>query len=136
MSPMSFLGNLISPVTNLAGKLIMDKDKYAELQFKKAELRSKRDLKLLAITTTPRIDAFVKLLYAIKDVIIPMMRPLGAAAMTAFGIYAHYKGLDLDPVMHGIFDGAFPAWGTSRHINKQTETKAKAQSQPAFDDYD
>ena len=124
---------LISPVTNLADKLIMDKDKYAELQFKKLELQHRSRDKLLAITTTPRVDAWVKILIAIKDVVIPLFRPLGSAAMTAFGIYAHLKGLDIDPMMLGIFDGAFPAWGVSRHVNKQTDAKQNKDRNPVSD---
>lgn len=124
---------LISPVTNIADKLILDKDKYAELKFRELELREKRAMKLLTITTTPKIDAVVKILYTIKDVIIPMFRPLGAAAMTAFGVYAHLKGLNIDPVVQGIFDGAFPAWGLSRHVNKQTDSKQNKGRNPVSD---
>lgn len=121
---------LISPVTSIANKMVMDKDKYAELQFKKLELTNQRELKLLEITTTPRIDAAVKLLIAIRDVVIPLLRPVGSAAMTAFGIYMHYKGTPMDTGLQMIFDGAFPAWGTSRHLNKQTEAKKKESDWP------
>lgn len=135
MNPITGLFSaLISPVTKIADKMIMDKDKYAELQFKRDEHRHKEKVKLLSITTTPRIDAIVKLLYAIKDVVIPTLRPLGSAAMTAFGLWAHYKGLDIDLGLHALMDGAFPGWMGSRHINKQTETKAKVDRNPVTED--
>ena len=132
---MNLISAILSPVTSIANKLVMDKDKYAELQFKKEELRSKKDLKLLAITTTPRIDALVKLLYAIDTVVLKLFRPVGSACMTAFGIYCHLNDIDLDPIIHGGFDGAFLAWGASRHVNKQAETKAGAKNNPVVDDF-
>lgn len=128
---MNLISALLSPVTSIANKLVMDKTKYAELQQRKEDNKHKREMKLLTITTTPNIDAFVKVLYAIKDVVIPMLRPLGSAAMTAFGLWAHYKGLDIDLGLHALMDSAFPGWMTSRHINKQTEAKKS----PPVDDF-
>jgi hypothetical protein len=133
---MSWLKSLISPITNLAGKMIMDKDKFAELQFRKLELEYNAKKDLLKQTTTPKIDAVVKLLITINDVVIPLLRPLGAAAMTAFGIYMHAKGTPMEAISQAIFDGAFPAWGASRHVNKQTEAKKRTHRRPVIDDED
>jgi hypothetical protein len=130
----SIFSALVSPVTKIADKLILDKDKYAEIQLRKIELEHKSRDKLLAITTTPRIDALVKLLIAIRDVVIPILRPLGSACMTAFGLYAHYKGIEIDLALHGLMDSAFPGWMASRHVNKQTETKAKADRNPVTEE--
>jgi hypothetical protein len=38
--------------------------------------------------------------------------------MTAFGIYAVYKGWELDPTSKLATIGAFPAWMASRHVEK------------------
>lgn len=125
-----FISGIFKPITMLASKMIMDKDKYAELQFKKVELEYNARSELLKQTTTPKIDAVVKLLITINDVVIPLLRPVGAAAMTAFGVWMHMKGTPMDVAHQVIFDGAFPAWGTSRHVNKQAETKRKPKVLP------
>lgn len=110
----------IESVTGLISEFIEDPDKAREFRFK-------LDQTLLQTTTTPKVDAFVKILIATRDIIIPMLRPLGAAAMTAAGIYMHYKQIPIDGAMHALLDGSFPAWGTSRHINKQTEQRERTQ---------
>lgn len=130
MNPFAFVGEILSPVTNIAGKMIMDKDAYAELQFKKVELREKRLSKLLTITTTPRIDALVKLLYAIKDVVIPMFRPLGSIAMAGFSAYCVINDITLPSYLTEALFAPGVLWGYSRHKEKQ------AKSPPAFDDYE
>lgn len=116
---------LISPVTGIVNKLVIDKDKLAELEFKREDNNYKLRSQLLTVTTTPKVDAFVKLLITFRDVVIPILRPFGAACMTAFGMYMHYRGTPLDATSQIVMDAAFPAWGTSRHINKQTEAKKK-----------
>lgn len=110
--------SLLTEIVGLGREFITDKDKLAELQYKALELS--QNLKMAALTqkTVPWVDAVVKLLV--------FARPMGAAAMTAFGAYAHWKGIDLGgEVIHTVFDGAFPAWGASRHVNKNTEVKEK-----------
>ena len=115
----NFLAGLFAPALKIADKLVMDKDKYAELEFKKAENEHDARMALLQVTTTPNIDAFVKLMMAFRDVIIPMFRPVGSIAMAAFGAYAVQNGLDIsEPVQIALF-GAPLAWGASRHAEKK-----------------
>lgn len=116
-----WLTTLISPVANIADKLVMDKDKYAELQFKRVELKHDKEMKLLETTTTPTIDAWVKLLMAFKDVILPMFRPVGSAAMSGFAIYCRIEGIELPPTAEALMAAAFPGWMTSRHMGKKKE---------------
>lgn len=113
---------LISPVTNIADKMVMDKDKYAELQFKKVELQHKSKDKLLAITTTPNIDAWVKLLIAIKDVVIPLFRPIGSIAMAVFSAYCIKEGIELPSYLTEALFAPSVLWGYSRHKEKQNQT--------------
>ena len=120
---LNFLATLISPVTKIADKLILDKDKYAEIQLKRLELKHKSQDKLLSITTTPKIDAFVKLLVAFNDVILPLLRPLGSACMTGFVIYCEAQDIELSAATEVVMAGAFPAWMASRHKNKSDEIK-------------
>lgn len=110
----------IESVTGLISEFIEDPDKQAELRLKLSQ-------SLLQTTTTPKTDAFVKILIAFHDIALPMLRPLGAAAMTAVGLYFQYKGIDMDAGLQAVVTGAFPAWGASRHINKQTEQRERTQ---------
>ena len=128
-----FLSALISPVTNIASKMIMDKDKFADLQFKKVELVAQAKSELLQKTTTPNVDATVKLLIAFRDILLPMKRPVGSALMMGFAAYAEMKGLDIPVELQAVLYGAFPAWGTSRHLSKSAEQKT-AQIKAQFED--
>lgn len=115
----------IDAVRELAGEYIEDKDKKNELMYKVQELEFKLRETLLNTVTTPWVDGFVKILIAFRDIILPMLRPVGSFCMTAFGLYCHYKGIDIDGATHAMIDGAFPAWGVSRHANKQKEEEEK-----------
>lgn len=113
-----FLEKLIQPMDSLiklGSEYIVDKDKLIEFQFKAMELKQEQAVTLLATKTNPFVDALVKLMYAFQI----FWRPLVGMLMTGFGAYAHYKGIDMDVALHAIFDGAFPAWGVSRHVEKQ-----------------
>ena len=121
--------SVIDGFFGLAEEWIEDPDKKNEFNFKVKELEFKLRESLLTTKTTPKTDAFVKLLIAFRDIILPLLRPLGAFCMTLFGAYCHYKGIPMDGAMHAIFDGAFPAWGASRHVHKQKEQASKQKSE-------
>lgn len=110
--------NPLAPIFDLISEAIPDPDKRRELEAKLSEARTKVDELIIQTATVPWVDAFVKILYALERFIGSLWRPLGAAAMTAFGMYAHYKGITIDPMLHTVLDGAFPAWGASRHMAK------------------
>lgn len=131
-----FISGIFKPVTGIIDKMVMDKDKYAELQFKKLELGYNARSELLKITTTPKVDAMVKILLAIKDVVIPLLRPVGSFAMAGFAAYAQIHDIQLPAELQYMLYGSPLAWGASRHVNKQTETKAKAKAGNKFDDWD
>ncbi len=122
---LSFLTALISPITNIADKLIIDKDKYAEIQLRKIEIKAEARDKLLSITTTPTVDAMVKLAIAMKDVFIPLMRPVISSGMMLFAIYAANKGIELSAPLEAVLVAAFPAWGTARWNEKKDSEKTK-----------
>ena len=119
------ISGIFKPLTNIADKLILDKDKYAELQFKKIELTHDLKSKLLEQTTTPKMDAVVKLLVTFNDVILPLLRPLGSFAMAGFAMYCTVNNIDLGETVETMLFGSPLAWMGSRHINKQTEQKEK-----------
>jgi hypothetical protein len=121
---------IIDPVTagidaaksliDLGGKFIEDKDKRNEFNYKALELANNFALTAMQTRTVPWVDAMVKILLVGRDYI----RPIGAALMSAFGAYCHYKGINMDNIAHTAFDMALPAWGASRHVEKQNKIKA------------
>jgi hypothetical protein len=117
---------LIDKLFDIGSEFITDKDKLIEFQFKTLEVKTEMTRTLLATQTIPWVDALIKVMVALKMFI----RPVGGALMTAFGMYAHLKGIEIDVGMHALFDGALPAWGVSRHIEK----KNKKQRNPEPDD--
>lgn len=106
---------VLSGLIGLASEYIPDKDKQAEFQLKAKKYEHDLLSTILETTTVPWVDATVKILIALNA----MWRPIAGAAMTAFGAYAHVNGIDIPVELHAMFDGAFPAWGASRHFNKQ-----------------
>lgn len=97
-----------------------DKSKYA---FQVLQMTNDLSLKLLDTKTYPWVDAVVKLAYASNQVIKGLFRPIGSAAMMAFGIYAKMHNLHLPPEVEAVVFGAFPAWGVSRHLEKAAAAK-------------
>ena len=128
MNPILITGafELGKKLLDIGDQFIEDKDKKAEYAFTIAKLSQEFSNTILTTTTNPKVDALVKVMYAMRDVIIPLFRPLGAALITAFGLYAHNKGIEIDPVIHGTLDAAFPGWMTGRQVHKSQEIKAKA----------
>ena len=113
--------NAIESVSGLFSELIDDGDLRAKLDLELDKLRFELDKVLLSTKTNPYIDGFVKLLIATRDIIIPMLRPLGAAYMSYIGIDMAsgqlMEGVEVSGFAMGL-TGTFPAWGTSRHIEK------------------
>lgn len=122
---LEIISGLFKPITSIFDKMVMDKDKYAELQFKRVELTYKLRSDLLKQTTTPKMDAVVKLLVTINDVILPLLRPLGSLALAGFAAYCATNQIDLGETVETMLFGAPLAWGTSRHFNKQESEKTK-----------
>jgi len=106
-------------IFGIVDQLVEDKDKKNELVFKMMEMQNALSTQLLQQQTTPWVDATVKLLFALRDIIIPLFRPIVAAAMAGYVVYAETNGVIISPVVEAIFAGAFPGWMTSRHLNKK-----------------
>jgi hypothetical protein len=82
---------------------------------------------LVKTKTTPRTDAVVKLLFALRDVAIPLFRPLGTAALTGFGVYLASTGAPTPEWLDAAMVAMFPAWGVSRHAHKSAEIQAETE---------
>lgn len=129
MMPWQIIGETVGGLIDLADQAITDKDKLIEFKFKAAELQAQSMQVLISAQTVPWVDATVKLLFALNS----LWRPVIGGLMTLFGAYAHYKGLPIDPTAHLVFDGAFPAWGVSRHVEKKEVIKER--KKPIFPTY-
>jgi hypothetical protein len=132
MNPL-LVGPIAELFNNLIGvgkELIVDKDKQIEFAFKIAELQAQLSEKMLTMQTTPKVDAFVKVLYAFKELILPMFRPLVSALpwmmllwspetvintinLVSMKLGEPYSGM----IITGLYS-MFPAWGYSRHKEK------------------
>ena len=121
---MSAIFSILPGLAKLGGKIIEDKDKRAEYAFGVQEMAQTMALKLLEVQTYPWVDALVKLAYAGEAIIKGLFRPLGAAAMTGFVIYAELNNIELSAGIEAILAGAFPAWGISRHQEKAAKKAA------------
>lgn len=134
--------SLIDSISGLASEFIEDPDKRNELMFKVQQLEFSLRETLLTTKTNPWVDGFVKILIAFRDIILPMLRPLGA-------FYLSYMGVDMAQIELAAGDEistlsaglatAFPAWGASRHVNKNKEQeeqtkRVKAQSRPWYEE--
>ena len=111
---------LVDGLIGLGKEFVVDKDKQIEFAFKSQELVFKTMQALLLAKTNPWVDGAVKLLYALQT----FWRPLVGGCMTLFGAFCHWKGIDLGNSAL-IFDGAFPAWGASRHVEKVAKAKRR-----------
>lgn len=119
------VADVFKGLIGVGSELIEDKDKRNEYAFKLAELQMQLTQTMLTQQTHPRADAAVKLLYAFKELVLPMFRPVGALALAMWGgthpetlQWLHdTMGTAGDAIIGAIF-GSFPAWGVSRHIEK------------------
>lgn len=102
--------SIVESAIKLGSELIEDKDQKNELALKTME-------KLLDSKTYRWIDGLTKLAYASEQITKGLFRPIGSFCLTLFGMYCHVKGIDLG-ASHIAFDGAFIAWGASRHSEK------------------
>ncbi len=128
---LKLLTSLVPSLFKLGDKLIEDKDKKAEYAFKVQDMVQTMSLKLLETKTYPWIDGLVKLAYAGGAITKGLLRPIGAAIMTGFVMYAELRGIQLSTGIEAIMAGAFPAWGASRYSEKKKGIDKKEE-----EDYD
>lgn len=118
---------VIDGITGLVSEFIEDKDKIAQINAEVEKAKLALEIELLKNKTIPFVDALVKIQLAFE----PMWRPLGSFLMTCFGAYCHAKGVELNDVILGIFDGAFPTWMGLREGGKHR--KQKSEERVAFE---
>lgn len=111
--------NVFGSLFGVVDQLVEDKDKKNEIILKMAELQNQLSVQLVQTQTIPWVDATVKLLFAVRDIILPLFRPVIASAMAAYVVYAETNGIILSPMVEAVFAGAFPGWMASRHVSKK-----------------
>lgn len=120
---LSLFTALIPGLFKIGDKLIEDKDQKAEYAFKVQEMAFKQMETLLSVTTYPWVDALVKLSYAAEQIIKGLFRPIITSVALGFGIYFELNEITVSPIVEGVLFGSFPAWGVSRHLDKNKEAK-------------
>lgn len=115
----------ISGITDLISEFITDDDLRAKLDFETEKLKFELDKVLLSTTTTPRMDAFIKLLIATRDIIIPLFRPVGSVAMACFGAYCVVNDIVIPDAIQMALFGSPLAYGASRHQAKKDSQKTE-----------
>lgn len=114
--------NLIDAALSIGKELVEDKDKRAELAFQTMNT-------LLTSKSYRWIDGLVKLSYATEQIIKGLVRPLVSTGMFVYGVLnpdvlaqLHELGTVGDVGVAAML-GSAPAWGYSRHKEKQKSKK-------------
>lgn len=123
--------SLLPSLFKLGDKMIVDEDKKAEFAFKVQEMAFKQMEVLINAKTYPWIDGLVKMAYASEQIVKGLFRPIASGLMLAFAMYCEVSAIELSDGVQAILYGAFPAWGVSRHVDKQ---KKKENVDPWDDD--
>jgi len=117
--------SLLGTGMNIVDKFVEDKDKKAELGVKTHEMMLDFAKTLISTQTYPWVDAVVKLMYAVSDLLKQNWRPMVSGFAFIYGLFnpeamvtLHEAGTVGDGAIAGIF-GAFPGWILSRHQEKK-----------------
>lgn len=121
MIGVSAIAGAFKSLIDLGSEYIEDPDKRNEFNMKVMEARNDLSLAVIQSKTTPKVDAIVKLLYAMRDTVLPLLRPVGSAILTGFVAYMRYNGTPLSTELEVMLASAFPGWMLSRHIQKGKE---------------
>ncbi len=90
------------------------------------KLKNELQVMLLTTKTTGFVDGFVKIMFAFRDLILPLLRPLGAFYLTTLGVDMGIAELAAEGNISAMSVGltaAFPGWMGSRHVDKSNKQK-------------
>ena len=115
---------VIKGITGVVSEYVVDKDKQNEINFKIQELVKEFATTIVTTKTVPWVDAAVKLMYAFRDCLIPMFRPVFSGALAIFGCYLSYKGIETgmsvqDQAYNAGFAAPLMQWIHSRGQEKK-----------------
>lgn len=131
-TPWEIAGDLGQSIIGLVSEYIEDPDLRAKLVVEVQKLEHQSMQTLLATSTTPIVDATVKLMYALTA----LFRPLASIGIFIYGL-AHPEALQslyeidatVGTVAGGAIFGAAPAWGISRHLEKKEKIKEEQKTE-------
>jgi hypothetical protein len=115
---LGIVGEVFRGIFGVVDQMVEDKDKAAELKVKLAEMQTQLNSQLLTTQTVPWVDATVKILMAVRDLVIPLFRPVFGAALTGLAVWFEYKGVPINPTLQAIMAAAFPGWMVGRQVKK------------------
>jgi hypothetical protein len=122
---------LFGRVFDVIDQLVEDKDLKLQLTKEMRELEISSMETLIKTSTTPWVDALVKLMYAS----VALIRPLTSVGIFLFGLIFPEKlsalyAIDqtLGTVAGAAVFGSAPAWGISRHLEKKKKSVTKSTS--------
>jgi len=105
------------------------------------KLKHEMQINLLTTKTDGFVDGSIKVLFAIRDLILPILRPVGAFYLTYMGVDMATAELAAGGDMSALSGGlatAFPTWMGARELNKGREQRIKQdrvlRGDPDFDD--
>ena len=81
-------------ITSVVSEFVEDKDLSKKLTSEIEKKRLEFANTIVMTSTIPWVDALVKIMYASRDCLIPLFRPIGTALLTAWGCYLSYKGVE------------------------------------------
>ena len=122
---------LFGRVFDVIDQLVEDKDLKLQLTKEMRELEISSMETLVKTSTTPWVDALVKLMYAS----VALVRPLTSVGIFLYGLVFPEKlsalyAIDqtLGTVAGAAVFGSAPAWGISRHLEKKKKSVTKSTS--------
>ena len=121
LDPLTAGLDLGKALVSLGSEFIEDKDKRNEFAFKVTEMTSAFSTELLRSKTVPWVDALIKFVLATKGI----YRPIGAFISLLLWVWLKTKGIEINTAIEVALVGQGPAWGWSRHREKQENIQAK-----------
>lgn len=113
------IDNIIGGMLGLGKTYIESKEQQLAYTTDVMKLGFQLQEHILTMQTTPKMDAAVKFMYAFKEMVLPLFRPIGSGLLSAFAAYAAYKHIDLGS-LGVVLGSAFPGWMGSRGLEKLT----------------
>lgn len=123
------IGSFFSKTMDVVKEVVPDKDKQAEIALKLSENQLQFQQMLIQQSTVPWVDAIVKLLYALSDLIKQHWRPVLSGFAFVWGLFNPELLKQLQELGTagelgvGAIFGSLPGWMWSRHTEKKRNGK-------------
>jgi len=130
-----------APYEKLGEKAFSIIDQFVDDGDLAVKLKHEMQTTLLTTKTDGFVDGSIKVLFAFRDLILPILRPVGAFYLTYMGVDMATaelaSGGDVSAISVGLTT-AFPGWMGAREVNKGREQRINQdrilRGDPDFDD--